>query len=415
MNLEVIFFAITYALIFTGYYVTNGFLNILYPDEAFIGFAIFYGFYAVGSLIAPFIISKISMKLTLCLSSFTYIIYVGFTSSKISTLMLIGSAICGSGNALIWLAQGAWMKTFVDDDKGKLIGLFFGIFNFNILVGNLIALLVLISNVSVQFMIWIMLILTGIGFIMTIFIPPLTKNFLKNIFSPNKNDVPVSFFKTLKDVFTIIIINKGFLLIPLYFLQAVDLNISYQTATRRLIANSNFTDPSYVTSDVNIYNAGMYLAYGLSSVIFGILSGKIINTKPQRYIIIPYIIFEFLGLIGIMLLARLFSDGPLGLWVIIGFIKGISDNFLNTLITFVILNIYKKDSNLMFALYRFVYAISYVIISIIVGFSSYEYILGICSISVIISMICYYFFHKYNNSNLDNQFTNSSVIINTLV
>ena len=55
---EVIYLGITYALVFTGYYVTSGFLTILYPSSAFIGFAINYAVYAVASLISPYLFSK---------------------------------------------------------------------------------------------------------------------------------------------------------------------------------------------------------------------------------------------------------------------------------------------------------------------------------------------------------------------
>lgn len=419
MRLEVVFFAITYALVFIGYVVTSGFLNILYPTQAFIGFAIFFGFYAVASLVSPFIISKLDIRLSLFVSSFGYLIYAGLASSQIPTLMLIGSGIGGIGNAVIWLTQGAWMKSFPDAEQGKLVGLFFGVFNINILVGNLLALIVLLTHVSVQFMIWIILIPTGIGTIMAFFVPPFSKDSLKKMCScctkqnnqQNQNQPSTSFFGMLRDVFTIVAKHHGYLLVPLYILQSIDLNITWQVMTKLLVANANGNP------EKDIYNAAMYLSYGGAAVIFGILSGKISDKKGHVWIFIPYIVLEVLVLVGILLMAKLSNTGPLGLWIIIGFVKGASDNFLNTLVTVAILSAFQKESNLMFAFYRCTYAVSYVIISLLVGYISYEWILLICAISLISFVISYLFFLKLNKviDQLDIEFTQSAVIIDLLV
>lgn len=135
---EIVYFGIVYAMIFTGYYVTNGFLTILYPDHAFIAFAVFYGVYAIFSLVSPFIYDKLNFRISLIISGFTFVVYVGLVSSELSYLLLIGAGICGAGNAVIWLIQGVWTTNFSNDKKGLYIGIFFGIFNTNIIIGNLI-------------------------------------------------------------------------------------------------------------------------------------------------------------------------------------------------------------------------------------------------------------------------------------
>jgi MFS family permease len=183
--------------------------------------------------------------------------------------------------------------------------------------------------------------------------------------------------------------------------------------TKLLVVNAQ----NSVSSEKDIYNAGMYMCYGVAAIIFGIVAGKISDRKGHLWLIIPYIILEISGLVGILLLAKFSATGPLGLWFIIGFIKGTSDNFLNTLVTVLILSVYQKDSNLMFAFYRFTYAVSYVIISLLIGYISYEWILLICGIFIILFIVTYAFFCKFNKTvdSLDKEFTNSAVTISNIV
>lgn len=380
-----------YTLIFTGYYVVNGFLTLIYPAEAFIGFAIFYAVYALFSLVTPYIFWKINLKVSLICSSLTFLVYVGLTSSKIGYLMLLGSGICGLGNAMIWMSQGQWMVKFPDDNtKSSLMGLFWGIFYACVLIGNIIGLIALItSSSSIDIMMWSMIGVTGIGFIMTFFV------------KIESTEVPIDnqFIQMLKDVFTIIKIKKGYFLIPMFLTQAIALNVTYQTMPGLIANNSS-------GQDKNIYTAAIFINYGATAMIAAICWGKIHNKFGWKPLIYSYMILELSSLVGILLLGLFNSSGPLGYWIIIGFFRGITDNALNTIINVSIVSRYttQNESGPFFGFYRFVYAATYAIFAVLTGYLGYQYYLLVCGLISVIAVISYNIFAV-----TESQFDNSSI------
>jgi len=273
-------------------------------------------------------------------------------------------------------------------------------------LGEILALVVLVTGLTVQIMLWITLGVIGIGVIMFIFIPPFSCDKL-TIVRPNNSNKQVNFTKSIRDVFMIVTEKKGYLLLPMFIIQALDLNISFQTMTKLLIVNAN-GNPA-----VNIYNAAMYLSYGVSAVIFTFLFGKIYSRFGWKYVLVPYFVLELVCIVGITLLATLSSNGPLGLWIIIGFIKGPTDYALNVLINVPISNKYQDKADLMFGLYRFVYPLAYVVVSIMIGYVWYPWILLIDGIFAIITAVCFWIFNT--SDSIERQFDNSSVVMSSLV
>jgi len=273
-------------------------------------------------------------------------------------------------------------------------------------LGEILALVVLVTGLTVQIMLWITLGVIGIGVIMFIFIPPFSCDKL-TVVKPTNPNKQTNFAKSVKDVFMIVTDKKGYLLIPMFIIQALDLNITFQTMTKLLIANANGN------SAVNIYNAAMYLSYGISAVIFTFLFGKIYSRFSWKYVLVSYFVLELVCIVGITLLATLSSNGPLGLWIIIGFIKGPTDYALNVLINVPISNTYQDKADLMFGLYRFVYPLSYVVVSIMIGYVWYPWILLIDGIFALLTTVCFWIFNT--SDDLERQFDKSSVVISSLV
>jgi len=402
---HVIYLGITYALVFTGFFTINGFLNLIYKDVAFIGFAIYYGIYAISCLIAPFVISKLNIRWCIIVSAFMYVLYIGLISSKMVPLFLVASAITGSFHAYIWLSEGILLSRYPDDVRNKYIGIFFGILCSNIIFGNLISLIVLLTGVDIQQMIWVLMSITFVGAVMSIFILPFSCTELCYIKS--KDDTHhTNLFNSIKRVFTIIAENRGYLLIPLMILQTFDVNISIQVLSRLLIANA------HGSSSVGIYTAAMYLVYGFSAFISSFFLGRLFDKFGWKLVLISYSVLQAIALTGIMLISKLSSDGPMGLWLTISFVKGITDNALVVMINISISRVYKEKSDLMLAFYRFTFAIFYVGSSVMVGYVSYEWILLVDGILIIISIIAYSFFHI---DNIEEQFNKSSVNLADLV
>lgn len=424
-------FSLVYILIFSGFYLVIGFLNTMYPSSAFISFALFYGIYALGSLIAPYIISKLPFKLVLFLSSFTFLIFIGFAGSYISVLLFIGSIICGFGNSFIWLIQGVYL-----DENST--GLFYSLFNINMIFGNTLGVIILVTGVSIQIMVLSMLAVSSIGVILTFFVKPNIldvnlsgennkekdlekggdlneetpkegknqeipkeisqeldeKNFLEfSLYSvPQKEKEKQKQKKCKEIIYEIFLVFKSvrecYFILGCIVYQAIGLNVTYQILPRLLISNT--IDTVYMKS---IYNAIIYIVYGVFAMIFSYIWGKLFN-KNWIFVVLPYTLLEIACLISIFILAK-FNTTP-GYWIIIGAVRGCIDYGINNNINISLSKFERKD--LFFGLYRFIYSISYLVSSICIGYISYEYVLLLCGSLCLLSSFLYIFFQKYQIS-----------------
>ena len=369
-----ILFSLVYILIYLGYYVTTSFLNILYPNYAFISFAIFYGVYAVGSLGSVLLVEKMNFRILLFLSCITFCIFVGFAGSGIVALLLIGSFVGGLGNSTMWLTQGVFLES---EEMAK----FYTLFNINNIAGSIIALIVLLSGLSSQIMILIILSSTVIGTFLSLFLKR-RGNIEKIEFSL------IRIFVSGKEIY---------LLFLSFVYSAVGLNVTYQIV------------PRLVKSP--IYNAIVFIVYGIFAMAFSWLSGKLF-IRNWKYVVLGYTCLEILCLSLILIFGKLF-DIP-GLYIIIGALRGIIDYSVNNVIN---ITLSSKANNVrnFFSLYRFIYAISYLLTSICVGYISFEYILLICLIFLVSSTISYFSFKKREAVNvlkdINKQFEESAIKI----
>ena len=377
-----IIFSLVYIFIFSGYYLTTSFLNILYPNQAFLSFAVFSSVYSLGSLFAPFIVSRINIKITLFVSCLCFGIFIGFSGSAILSLLLIGSAIGGFGNSLIWLVQG----TFLDVEQ---LGLFYTLYNINIILGNIFGLIVLLTGLSVQIMILSILGLTGIGCILSFFVKP-KMNGVKKI--------------ELREILKIFLVfKKCYWLIPCYLYQAIGLNITFQIIPRLLIATTDET-----LQIKSIYNAVIFIVYGIFAMGFSFIWGKLFM-KNWKFVVIPYSILEIICLISILMLA-IYNRYP-GLWIIIGALRGCIDYGINNTIN-ITLSKEEEDVSNLYGFYRFIYAIAYLLSSICIGYIPYQYVLLICLIFLLFSTISYILKKRME---IEEQFNNSKIVISSIV
>ncbi len=409
---KLVYFGITYALVFTGYYVTTSFLNIIFPDTAFIGFAIFYAVAGLGCLISPYIVEKLPLKLSLCIAVFLYLLFIGSVSSFNSVFMLVAYGFCGIGSSIIWLIQGIWTSSFVSEksesgvddkpthkempiqrynshiptlpvqkDKTKgdgnenydnnveeknNMGIFYAIFSVNMILGNITALIILVTNVQLQIMIWCMLGVSGIGLVLCLFI------------SSEAIEVPKTEKGLLKHMTDVILrIKVDFRMIFIVCSQSLGLNISFQIIPRMI---------KTTIGPIDVYNSATFLAYGTSYALSSLVTGKLLQ-KNWKYVVYPYLLIEISSLVGIFMLG-LFNNIS-GYWIIIGLVRGITDNAVNNICNVTFSK--NKPVDLAFAFYRLIYSFSYIIGSLLVGYLYYPYVLLIALLLVCIGVIFFHF------------------------
>ena len=383
MLLQTILFGTVYILIFSGYYTVTGFLSIAYPTTGFWSFVCFYTVYALGSLIAPYFISRVNFRILFLLSGISFVVFVGLASSQMFPLLMVGSAIGGVGNSFIWLIQGSWLS-----HNKVSMGLFYSLFNINMIIGNLLSVIVLTTGASVQIMMFSMIGVTSIGVSLIFFILPTSE----------KNQQNSIVIKT-KEVF--LSSKKCYLLILCMVYSSIGLNVTYQILPKLLFLSSE-NDQTKA-----IFNSVMYIIYGLTAMGASVLWTKLFSLN-WKYLVIPYTILEILCLIIMLLLTKYTTI--VYYWLIIGFLRGGIDYGINNLINITLSRFPENDIDNLFGLYRFIYATSYLVTAICVGYVPYEYILLICGIFCILSSISYFFFN-FSLSKLEKEFDKSAITV----
>ncbi|KDR68675.1 hypothetical protein GALMADRAFT_215550 [Galerina marginata CBS 339.88] len=114
--------------------------------------AALYSTFAAGAFFSGSINNKLGSRLTLLLGTTGYSLYIGgFFSILLHRAMNIhphagafviaAGAVLGICAGLLWTAQGSLMLAYAtEDQKGKFIGIFWGIFNLGAVVGSAVAL-----------------------------------------------------------------------------------------------------------------------------------------------------------------------------------------------------------------------------------------------------------------------------------
>lgn len=142
-----------------------------HKEEGSTALGILYACFTASNFVSSFIVQKIGSKWSLFLGS---LCYVGFVASNISyqiASLFTLSALLGFGASVIWTAQGAYISNCsalheranglpVGSTLGYFNGVFFSIFQGNMVIGSLITALLFQENVPVS---TIFIIMTCIG------------------------------------------------------------------------------------------------------------------------------------------------------------------------------------------------------------------------------------------------------------
>jgi MFS family permease len=96
--------------------------------------------FAPANFISPYIVQLIGEKFSLILGALCYCIYVAANIKVTEPTLLGASAIIGFGAAVLWTAQGSVvMHSSTKEKLGSYNGLFFGLFQWAQVIGNLLA------------------------------------------------------------------------------------------------------------------------------------------------------------------------------------------------------------------------------------------------------------------------------------
>lgn len=200
-----------------------------------------------------------------------------------------------------------------------------------------------------------------------------------------------------------LVARKYFFSIPGMIYQGVGLNITYQILPKYILETAytgNITKPVFMSI--------FYIIYGISACISSYLFGKWMK-KYWGLILITYTSLEISSLIGMYFLSL--NNSYLFVWLIFSVSRGIIDYGINNILNFFLCGVEESEIGDTFGLFRFVYALSYLICSVLIGYISSWIILIITGVICIFSTICFPFFKMKLPQTLEEQFENSSILI----
>jgi hypothetical protein len=339
--------------------------------------------YAISSLVAP-MIPRLPLRRTITACFLVYILYIASLNSGILAVYLVCCPFVGIAAGTVWYTQGKYMMRLAawDGETGKINAIFYGLFYSQNIVGYGIGLGVLFSGLDLFLLLWIMCGISFIGVVLSFFIRPVKRlDSLPKVYHSVQVRFRLLWF-TLREHCVIF-------LIPSIALQSIGIVLSYQVMTRSIIL---FSLPQ--EADTNI--AFSFLGYGFGNIIGAFGGGRLFDLS-WRWVFWPVCGIEITSGVLMILFNEVKNIGPVLLWIIVGFLRGLSDSALNALVCSVITNLRFKNyiggrpDGLVFGLYRGIYCLCFIPVSVISGYVSYLVIVILDLVFVGLSIVFYGF------------------------
>lgn len=381
-TLQTVYLAVSYAIIFMGYYSANSFVSVIQP-YAFVGWALLYVFYFLSSIAAPLVAKRMGLRTTISACAFCYILYIAAVNSGISALYLVASCMIGCAAGTIWLFQGIWLNRQAvimgPGTEGFMSGLFYTIFNFQGIVGNAVGIPIFLLGFNISVYIWVMCGVTAIGFVLSWFIAPLK---VPDLTSEQAQPATETLLQRVRTIAVTSIEKDVLLLWPMFFLQSSQLVFSYQILPVRVVTGA--AAYGYSGPLLNVYT---FMCYFFGAMLSSFVCGKLFDRFGYKTVLVPEVVMEVSTLL-LCLFFILFGVNPY-VWLPIGFLRGMSDYTVNNLILAVISMRFKARSSILLGLYRGLYALGFVCFGLIAGLvplAPYFWLMGITAVLLPVSV-----------------------------
>ena len=270
---------IAFSLLFLAVNTTQWFESSLDAEWGQLALGLFYTMVTLSNLFfAADIVVHIGTKMAF-LSSF--IIYVLFVASHIRLyywLLLVSSALCGVGAGVLWTAHGVYLSEVSTlATMGDLAGIFYSIFQFNSVLGNLLAGTIFTLGLNLTIF-YVILSLVGCFSVAWMFwlvkYPPSRNN---NLLSDSSTPTKISTLSLFRErVFQCVI--------PLFLGMGIHQGFCFAVWTRSITPLSLL--------------GWVMVTFGVSNVMCSFLSGKLadrMKTPHQKLLLL------FLALLGVLI------------------------------------------------------------------------------------------------------------------
>jgi len=153
----------TFTILFLAYNTAQGFESSVNKNLGLWSLSVLYFVFSFSNLFAGAIVQKLGEKLSLFFGALGYVIFLAANVYPTFYTLIPGAAVIGLGAAVLWTAQGSFMaKCSTEETLGFHSGVFFGLFQMNAVIGNLLAALLLHLGKSVH-VVFIVLLICGVA------------------------------------------------------------------------------------------------------------------------------------------------------------------------------------------------------------------------------------------------------------
>ncbi|KAI3642642.1 hypothetical protein MP228_012197 [Amoeboaphelidium protococcarum] len=413
---QVSYLGLCFCILFLGFNVTESFATSIYPASfGFLVLMLVYAGFGLSCLLVPLVMRlidqyRIGEKWIMFIASVAYTFYAFSIASSLQWLAALGAVICGLSAGFMWTSQGLYLLSVINQlpnqsplssgqSIGRLTGLFFSIFNANCIVGNLLIIALLKSNVSLNQVLWITSGLCVCACIMFIFVQKtgirhqsesiiVTDNVIKQNRVGSKHSImkeyAVGFRKFLRD-------QRYLLLIPYMMAQGAGLAFSFGTLPLFVAYHvQTYVGVAYANA-VAIKICICFICYGFGSVIGSYVWGLVYDKFKQSLLpllssqVILTLLAHSLLIISTGIFAPLGNLSPnlhfTSFIATSAFILGTTDYLMNSVINNLMSSFSQKRNHILaggseasrpqvyaFSWYRFWYCLGFVFTALIYSF-----------------------------------------------
>eukprot|EP00026_Physarum_polycephalum_P007730 Phypoly_transcript_07795.p1 GENE.Phypoly_transcript_07795~~Phypoly_transcript_07795.p1 ORF type:complete len:431 (+),score=39.49 Phypoly_transcript_07795:56-1348(+) len=138
--INVLVLSFSFCLLFSAFNTAGSLQTSLNGNLGYWSNGILYIVFAVATFVSPWFVINFGEKITLLIGAACYTLYIGANIRVTEAFLFTASGIIGFGAALIWTAQGSVILHSAPLAKlGAYNGIFFGIFQWSHVIGNVIA------------------------------------------------------------------------------------------------------------------------------------------------------------------------------------------------------------------------------------------------------------------------------------
>eukprot|EP01111_Echinosteliopsis_oligospora_P010349 TRINITY_DN3202_c0_g1_i1.p1 TRINITY_DN3202_c0_g1~~TRINITY_DN3202_c0_g1_i1.p1 ORF type:complete len:425 (+),score=92.60 TRINITY_DN3202_c0_g1_i1:7-1281(+) len=139
----------SFCVLFFAFSSTQNLETTVNKDIGSYSLGVLYVVFALSNFISPFVVSLFGLRGALIIGAVCYTLYIAANMKVVFWIFMGASAINGFGASILWTAQGALITQSAPEGKlGAYNGIFFGVFQWAQILGNLSAGLMLSSGVS---------------------------------------------------------------------------------------------------------------------------------------------------------------------------------------------------------------------------------------------------------------------------